>query len=199
MADLPMAHIMDYPYPPEFPTAKVAYLVEGLRLKDGADRGELLSELSFTVNRYKLDSIADKTRCAGILEALRNPDGAYTHTWAAHQLIERQERARKKLRNEYLNGPELELVAQAAAAHQARIEYRGINTKPKRWAKHVLAVSLARILERYTTEKINTSRLTGRNMNDGVLADLFQSVLELVDGCSLKDPFPYLKFASKKR
>lgn len=177
---LPVAHIMDYPYPPEFRPKNIKKLMVGLRLKDGAVRRELLCDLIYAVNRYKLDVIADKTRHAGILDALKNPDGAFTHTWAARKWIERH------------GGKDQD-------PHKARIKFRSINTKSKRWAKHALATSLARILTEYTTEAVNTSReIEGAETKNGALAEIFQAVLTLVDGFPLSDPFPYLKFTSSK-
>lgn len=174
MADRPVGHVLDYGN--DHTPATVAFLVEGLRLNNGADKEMLLSDLSFIVNAYKLDAIADKTRHAGILEALRESDRAFQHTWAAHQWI--------KLHGGKKQDP-----------HKSRIKYRSIKTRPKLWAKHALATSLAQLLIKFTDEAVNTSRETdGSGTNNGTFATLYQGVLRLVDGEHgyLADPFPYL-------
>lgn len=180
MAKLPGGYVLAYGN--EYPPDRISYLVGDFRLKDGADREALLSDLSFTVGSYKNESLADKTRHAGILCALKELDTGLPHTLAALTWV--------KIHGGKKQDP-----------HKARIAYRKhVCSRPQEYAKANLAFSLARILETYTIEKVNTSRYNGvSDTDDGVLATLFQNVLKLVDGKPMSDPFPYLIFATTPR
>lgn len=180
-AIITIGHIVDYQ---QVPSDSVEQLARGITLQPDAARDNFLSDLQFTISSYASDVVADKSRVVEIKKALRGDDpmGSLVansmHSWAATIWLNKH------------GGKKLDLL-------KARIKFNKTVSQgaPPRYAKTILALSLARLLKKYSTESISTSRYNGHaETRDGALAILFNGALE-IHREKIADPFPYLKIA----